>query len=337
MEYDIVDQFSDMSFLRLNQLIRQYPQVHDHIKTAEMDPRENEKRSDTQFADRIRRKFPIDTPAQAALSRIYMEKQAGVPADVVKICDRALELYGIELDLAESSKVASSNVENNAAVDDYLLPKIRRLRVKTAEDVKLAAESIQRNYKQMDVDSRAEASANLVKKAVEHDVSLPTRILKFAGATGCDTRTLRDWLLARTERTTDPNIHFGYTKLAEEIDRNFPRVITDRPELIKLAATIAELDEAAGLRKYYDRTLLDPLCAVFNMDKVADEMLDVAGQPVALDRLLSIDPDVYRDIMGDDLANEFIGADGEIDAEQFKVIWPTVPFDLQKTLLAQGV
>lgn len=330
MEHNVIDQFSDPSFLRLNQLIRRYPQAEEHIKTATLDPQENEKRADTAFADRINRKFPIDDPAQAALSRIYMEKQAGVSQEVVEVCDKALELHGIKLDLTGVEKTARDDSA------DFLLPEIRRLRVKTAEDVTPAAEFIQRNYKQMDIDSRARASTNLVKKAVEHDVRLPSMILKFAGATVCDTKVLRDWVLARTERTADPNIHFGYTKIAEEVDQ-YPRYVSDRAELIKVAAAIAELDEAAGLGQFYDRTLLDPLSTVFNTEKVADEMMEVAGQQVPLDRLLSIPADVYRDLLGEDLANEFLDATGEIDAEQFRTIWPTVPFDLQKTLLAQGI
>jgi hypothetical protein len=330
VEHTVIDQFSDPSFLRLNQLIRRYPQAEEHIKTAKMDPQENEKRADTAFADRINRKFPIDDPGQAALSRIYMEKQAGISPDVIDVCDKALELYGIELDLAEAEKTAQDDSV------DFLLPEIRRLRVKTAADVAPAAEFIQRNYKNMDVDSRARASTNLVKKAVEHNVKLPLQILKFAGATTCDTRVLRDWVLARTERTTDPNIHYGYTKLAEEAHR-MPRFVSDREELIKVAAAIAELDEAAGLGQFYDRTLLDPLSTVFNTEKVADEMMEVGGQQVPLDRLLAVAPEVYRDLLGDDLANEFIDAAGEIDAEQFRTIWPTVPFDLQKTLMVQGV
>lgn len=330
MDYTVIDQFSDPSFLRLSHLIRRYPQAEEHIKHAKMDPQENEKRADTAFADRINRKFPIDDPAQAALSRIYMEKQAGVSQDVVALCDKALELHGIQLDLTETEKVARDDSV------EFLLPEIRRLRVKTAEDVAPAAEFIQRNYKNMDIDSRARASTNLVKKAVEHNVKLPAMILKFAGATMCDTKVLRDWVLARTERTTDPTIHFGYTKIAEEVDR-FPRFVSDREELIKVAAAIAELDEAAGLGQFYDRTLLDPLSTVFNTEKVADEMMNVAGMQVSLDRLLAVDPEVYRDVLGDDLANEFIDATGEIDPELFRTIWPTVPFDLQKALLAQGV
>lgn len=330
MEHTVIDQFSDPSFLRLNQLVRQYPQAVEHIKTAEMDPGENEKRADAAFADRVNRKFPIDEPAHAALSRIYMEKQAGVPQDVIDTCDKALELYGISLDLTGVEKVAADDS------GDFLLPDIRRLRVKTAADVRDAAEAIQRDYKSMDIDSRARASTNLIKKAVEHQVKLPTQILKFAGATMCDTKVMRDWVLARTERTTDPILYHGYTKLAEAAN-DMPRFVSDRSELIKVAAAIAELDEAAGLGQFYDRTLLDPLSTVFNTDKVADEMIEVAGQQVPLDNLLALDGDIYRDLLGDDLANEFLDAEGNVDPEQFKMVWPTVPYDLQKTLLAQGV
>ena len=169
--------------------------------------------------------------------------------------------------------------------------------------------------------------------AVEHEVKLPAQILKFAGVTMCDTKRLRDWLGARAEATTDPQIKAGYEELYEKVGRLQP-VIGDREELIKVACAIQELDEAAGLGKFYDRLLLDPLSTVFNTEKVADEMIELAGRQVPLEQLLQVEPEVYRDVFGPDLADEFIDGD-MIDPEQLKVILPTVPFDLQRTLAVQ--
>lgn len=328
MENNLVDQFSDPSFLKLSRILRKYPEAKNYFQKVQLVPEENEKRASVAFADRVNRKFPIDDPGQAALSRYYMEKQAGVSEEAHRNCATALKVFGIELELVEKTAAAPDDT------DDYLLPGIKRFRVKTAADVTLAAEAIQRNQRRMGIDSRAQASFNLVKKAVAHNVKLPPQILKFAGVTTCNTRKLRDWVEARTMMTADPNIHLAYTKLAEEV-HHLPPVVSDRVELIKVAATLAELDEAAGLGQYYDRTLLDPLSTVFNTEKVGGEMLELAGQPMSLDELVEIPADVYRDVFGDDLAGEFVDEADNIIPEQLKIILPTVPYDLQKTLAAQ--
>jgi len=99
---------------------------------------------------------------------------------------------------------------------------------------------------------------------------------------------------------------------------------------------IRELDEAAGLEKFYDRSMLDPLSTVFNTEKLADDVFELAGKQVPMQDLLAIDPEVYKDVFGEDLSGEFIDpTTNEIDAEKLKTILPTVPLDLQRTLAAQ--
>lgn len=328
MEKRIVDQFSDPGFKVLNQRIQQFPETDAFIKSAELNDDDNEKRASTSFAWKEQRLFPIDDPAQAALSRLYMEKQAGIPPEVYAICDKALELYGVDMPLQE--KTASSVVD----LTEYLLPDMKRYRVKTAEDVHLASDAILRNHRKMDTDTKAQAGINLTKIATGLGERLPTDILKFAGVTMCNTGVLRDWLEARSTATLDPQIMHGYQKLAEEVYA-LPTLCGDREELIKVAVVIQELDKAAGLEKNYGRNLLDPLLTVFNTDKIADSLVTLAGRQVSLDTLLAVDPEIYRDVFGDDLAAEFIEPTGEIDPEQLQIILPTVPMDLQKALAAQ--
>ena len=325
----VIDQFSDPGFRTLGRLVSQYPTAEEHIKTAALDPDENDSRPDTAFAWRERRLFPIDSPDQAALSRLYMQKQAdAVPQHVFEACDKALDLYGVNMPLQD--KVAHVEVNEN----EYLLPHLKRWRVADEESVKLASDAIMFNRRRMDVDTKALASLNLAKKAAQFGVPVPKPILKMAGTTMCDTRQLRDWLEVRANLTQDPQVSYGYTKLAEEANRMSP-LVGDRDQLVKVAAAIQELDEAVNLDFIYDRKIPDALDTVFNTDKIADELLVLAGRQVPLSQLESVDPDVYRDLLGDDLAEEFVSPTGEIDTEQLKVILPTVPRDLLNTLLAQ--
>jgi hypothetical protein len=330
VERPIFDQFSDPSYRAVFKMVQEHSDAEDLVKTASMDFEENEKVADSAFAWPERRLFRIDTPAHAALSKMFMEKQAGIPADVVSLCDKALDLFGVKLDL--TVKTAAANMP---ADDDYLLPSIRRLLVRDKNDVKLASEAIRNNLKKMDTRTRAQACTNLVKKAVELEQKVPMWVLKFAGYTMCDTVLLRDWIGARAEATEDAQLKFGYNKLAEEL-KPLPKMCGSRDELIKVASVLRELDEAAGLEKFYDRSMLDPLSTVFNTDKLADDVLELAGKQVPMQDLLSIDPEVYKDVFGEDLSGEFIDpTTNEIDAEKLKTILPTVPLDLQRTLAAQ--
>jgi len=329
VEKHITDQFSDPGFKILSQQIQRFPEVDTFIKSAELNDEENEKRASSAFAWEERRLFPVDDAGQAALSRLYMEKQAGVPQRVIEKCDKALELYGINMPFQEKTASAAADFS------DYLLPDMQRFYVKTAEDVRLASEAILRNTRRMDTDTKALASVRLAKKAAALNENIPIDILKFAGATMCNTRVLRDWLEARSVATSDPQIMCGYQKLAEEVYQ-LPELCSDREELVKVACVVQELDQAAGLEERYGRTLLDPLLTVFNTEKISDELMTLAGRQVSLDQLLSIDPEIYKDVFGDDLAAEFVNeATGDIDAEQLKIILPTVPLDLQKTLVVQ--
>jgi len=328
----IIDQSHDPSYKQLFTLIQAFPQIEPYIKTAQVDePEEDVKLANSAFAWRERRLFRIDKPEQAALSRLYMQKQAGIPDEVTKRCDAALDLYGIELDFG-TEKTA-------AAPDDaeYLLPGIKRFRVRNAGEVKLAATALLYHCHSMSPEMRATAAVNLVKKANQHNIELSMPIYKLAGATMCNPNTLHDWIGARAEATEDPDIKQAFAKLAEATRNSeiaCQEFLNDREDLIKLAGSISELDEAAGLQKHYDKRLPDPMLTVFNTEKISEEMLNLAGRSVELSKLLSIDPDTYRNVFGDDLANEFI-EDDDIDVAQLKIILPTVPLDLQRTLAAQ--
>ncbi len=325
----LVDQYNDTSFKKLYRLINTFPEAEEHIKTASLDWETNGNRPNTAFAWRERRLFPIDSPSEAALSRLYMEKQAGIPLSVVERCEKALRLYNV--DLAFQEKQASV-----PDLDEYLLPKIKRFRVVDKESVKLAAEALETNQRKLDVETRAEASIRLTKKATELGETLPSYIYKTAGLTVSYTPNMCKWLEARATATADENpaVSKAFQKLADAA-RSQERYIYNRDELVKVADVIGKLDEQCGLVSDYGIHLPDPLQTVFNTDKIAEDTISVAGTPIPVSTLLSIDPEVYSDTFGEDLAQEFVGPDGTIDEVQLSTILPTVPLDLQQALAAQ--
>jgi len=321
-----IDQFSDRSFKQLYQLLQEHPGIEEHIKTAQIDVEENEKVSSWAFAWPEERMFRIDTPAHASLSRLYMEKQAGIPDIVKQRCDNALEIYGVKLPLTEKTASAPDP-------DEYLLPERKRYRVTDKGSVKLAAEALLTNQGRLDPISRTRACVNLVKKASDHNEVLPNGIYKMAGVTMSYLPTMRTWLEARAAAAPTTLLKTAYQKLADSMLRR-EQYVSDRDELVKVAGVIQELDQAAGLTHWYGRRLPDPVQTVFNTDKIAEEMLDAGGTQIPLSTLEALPAETFEDVFGPEIAGDFTQG-GDIDTQQLKMLWDSIPLDLKQALAAQ--
>lgn len=311
----VFDQFSDPSFKYLFKLACEHPEALRLAEKADIDFEKNAQRTNEAFAWQDRRLFPIDTCDQAILSRLYMDKQASIPDSVKVQCDKALEIYGVNLDLTVKTAAAP-------------IPRRR-----SATDVRQTAAALVANNRVMGVEEKAKLAGMLVKEAVDLGITLPALVLRSAGTTMTDSARLKDWIDARKEAAEDPFLKEAFGKLAQVVDVQ-PGLIGERNELLKLADVIAELDMAAGLERHYGKRLPDPLETVFNTEKIADDMVDLAGKQVPLQEMLQIDPEVYRDVFGEDVSEEFIQGD-EIDPGMLKVILATVPLDLQRVLASQ--
>ena len=110
-----------------------------------------------------------------------------------------------------------------------------------------------------------------------------------------------------------------------------PPYIQDRTNLIKLASTIDQLDRFAGLEKHYDRKLPDPLQTVFNTEKTAMEMVDVAGAQVPVETLMQLPPEVWQQIDMPELGERAQAG----DPAAFKQAFDTMPLDIKVVLKAQ--
>jgi hypothetical protein len=279
--------------------------------------------------------FPIHTPEQAVLSKLYAVKQASlVPDHVMARIDDALEAYGVG-DVVQTQKVASE-------VDDaehYLLPQYKALLVKTAEHIVPVTEALMEQRYQLTAQTMTDACTRLIKKASEFGLKkedLPIEIFKYAGLTACDAGILLDWVESRAVAAPTSDIRSAYTKIAQTIERNFPAngIIQDRQSLVKIAGVLEKLDNEAELFPRYGRTLLDPVETVFNMTKIASRELILAGKPVSEETIAEIaqSTGILRDILGEDLMSHVENKAGEVDTEALTTILRTLPADMQQTL-----
>lgn len=326
---NIKDQYNDPAYATLYTILQDNQEVADFVKTSSLDEKMAEELPDSVFAWPEKRRFPINTPENTVLSKLYRDKCASVPVNVDKLLNNAVEVYGVN-HLVEQKKEASYIEEVNDS--DYLLPDLKRLRVKVAADLKLAEKTLNEQYQRLNVEDRATGFTNLAKKAEELGVELKPQTKRLAGLTECDCKYAHDYIEARNCATDNETLQNAYTKLASvfSVQKNHPR-----EQLLKVVDTLAELDKKAGVEHLYDKKLPDPIQTIFNTTKVAEEMLDIAGREVPVSALSSLPMTFWEDVMGPEMTTEINDGKGGVDIEKLKQVVPTLPLDLKLILKNQ--
>lgn len=320
------DVSSDKSFKVLHQKLQNFTEsASDFIKTASIDYDELHGLPESAFAWPEFRKYAMHNKEHAALSLVYAQGEK-LPKDVTDRLEKAAALYGIDLKEKPAEPITKTAAEVNTS--EYLLPEQNMCKVASANDVQLGIEFLTRNKKYLGVEKTAHANKVLCQKAHEFGVSIPKHLYQSAGLTECNLEKMAEWVETRAMLTKGAHSE-SFTKLAKAISEN--KESTSRETLLKVASTIATLDQAAGLTKEYYTKLPDPMMTVFNTEKLAEESLYFGGQNIPFSKFLQTDSDIYAQVLGDDIVDE-ISTDGSIDAVKLRDVLVTLPADLQVAL-----
>jgi hypothetical protein len=274
------------------------------------------------------RKYAMHTKGHAALSLIYAEGE-DLPKEVAQKLEKAAALYEIELPRKTITKTASK--KTSFLKDDYLLPEQKMCKVASAGDVKLGLEFLKRNSGSLDVMSAAHANKVLCKKAQDFEVEVPVSVYQEAGLTMCNLEKLGEWLETRALVAKEPKYKEAYTKLASVLDPKSKEPIT-RETLLKVATTIAVVDEEAGMVPHYNKRIATPMGSVFNTEKIAEETMYFGGVNIPSSQFAKLNEDVYAKVLGDDVLEEIM-TDGSMDSDKVMDIMRTLPADLQQALV----
>lgn len=325
---EIIDQYNgDPVYANLHVLTRDFPLARELLKTAAFDQTKESVESlpSTAFAWEDERRFPIHTREDTLASIFYRSKLGSkVPATVDARLDLARDIYQLQ------EPVFARMGKEAAAPGDFALPEEQRLPLNSPGQVKVAEEVLQRDYANLSLDKRADAFSRLYQAAQAKGVELQPFSLRMAGATMSRPRIMRDWLEARAEATASPVHKDAYTKLAAAADK-MPALVANRKDLVKMASTVAQLDKQAGLDKYYDKKILDPLLMVFNTEKLAEETCDVAGMPVPCSTLMQLPADIWEQLGTPEIAQVAAAQ----DPAAFQQIFSTLPLDVKMVLREQ--
>lgn len=329
MEKTITDQYhGDPTYAQLHVLTRSRPLARQIISAASFQEKTAEVDSlpSSAFAWEDERRFPVHTREDTVASILYRSKVAyAVPEHVDEKLGHAADIYKLNEHMFEAEKVKVASIAKVA----YALPEEERLPLGDMGQVKVAEHVLCRDFQKLRLEKRADAFSRLVEAAKEHDVELRPMALKMAGLTMSNTKTMRTWLEARAA-ASDGSVQQAFDKLASGL-RKAPAYIQDRKTLVKLASTIEQLDTQAGLRKHYDRKLPDPLMTVFNTEKVATEMCDVAGTQVPCEELMALPPEIWEQVDAPEVAE--VAQTG--DTAMFKQVFDTLPLDIKVVLQSQ--
>ena len=327
----VVDQYSDPSFGFLVRQVKAMPEIESFVKNASIEAGETDNLPDTAFAWPDQRKFPIHSAEHATLSYAYSKLASDIPAEVESNLKNALEVYDVPLNIFNTTEKVAAALTDDA----YLLPDMKLFPVTDAASVKYAEQRVLSQITKLSLENRATVCGNLVKKADHFKVELHPEVLKLAGFVVSSTAQVRDWLYARSEALpVEKHLYkAAYEALADGL-KGRPAESADRPGLLKLASTIAELDAQAGLERHYDRKLPDPLQTVFNTHKVASEMVDLNGTMVPLKKLAALPASFWEDLGGRELSDELCPG-GQMDSSKLAMIVDTLPLDLKVILKSQ--
>jgi hypothetical protein len=323
-----VDQFNDPAYGVMVRQLTRMPGLEEFVKEASLDDmaRDSDKLPDRCFAWPEERRYPIHTEKHAALSYGYILAEASVPEYVKKAAKEALDVFNVPESIfaVSTEKVAS---------EQFLLPEDRLFPVNTPTQVKTAQSVFIENLSKLNVERRVEAAVNLVKVASETGVVVNPIVQKTAGLTVCDTRQARSWISARVEAAKEPVYKLAYQALSDGLATQ-PRESADRNGLIKMAQVLGDLDEKAGLVKFYDRKLPDPLQTLFNTEKTAAACVDLCGKLVPVTKLAALPASFWADLGGQELADE-ICPGGACDSSKLAAVVDTLPLDLKTVLKSQ--
>lgn len=324
----MIDQNTDITFATLRSLVNTYPDLAEHVKTAQVGEHVRDSLPTSAFADQSNRMFPVHTQADAVLSKAYATKVANLAEAITTQIDTALSMYGISEDIFSTPKVASVEEEK----PQYLVESQQKLAFYSTTPIQRAEEALIKNQSKLSSKSLTGGALKLVKEASRRGENVSDWTLKYAGLVQCNTQETRDWIEARAVKAPNTLIKEAYTKLAH-VASNMDSSLS-REDLIKLSNAVSTLDKQAGFNKYYGKQLPDPVATVFNTKTAMQPMVDLAGTSVPVEKLLSIAPETYGDILGSDIVDE-IAKDGEVLPDALTEVLDTLPIDMKKALVQE--
>ena len=321
-----IDQNTDTTFHVLHSIITDNPSIKSHIKTASIGEDVRSRLPTSCFADTDNRLYPINTRADAILSKSYATKVANIAPHIMANIDNALDMFSVDKAIFNTrQKVASVKADKT-----YLLPSRKALAIDSKSDIKLAEQRFHEVKSKLTAEEASEGAVRLVKAASLLGNTVSENTLQLAGATRSDLDKAADWIEARTHVAKTNTQASIYTKVATALRE---ATSATRDDLVKVASLVDKLDNMNGVQHLYNKYLPTPLMTVFNTKVAMHDCVYINGKELPLTKLQSMDAKTFGDIVGDDIIPEITDASGDIDVQKFSEVVETLPKDMKDLIV----
>lgn len=302
----------------------------------------------TVYADPVRRQFPCHNAPSAWLSAAYFyEKKAEFhPNDAARIEARLNEyvdyfrirpsVEAFKAKNAEYTKNAEEKLPDSSYayvwVGDNGL-KERRLPLRSAAEVKQAADYLHQYADRFDFKTRNAMAKKIMTKAAAYGAGLGAKQVwmeKAAGMGVGDPKAIVAMIEGRAKLASN-NLAFkqGILKLAEVV-RTTPRAALHPDVLADLCHTVENIDRTLGVFGKYAASVQRPEDVIFSatFNKVAAEMNETcaltSGNAYRKEQFSKLALDDVRSLFGDDFADQ-IRSGFDVDSEKMAELAHTLP------------
>lgn len=290
------------------------------------------------YADPARQWFPLDSKEATWLSAAYFAKNAaGLDYDkdthawVRQQIKDAADVWAIAEDVekimtaieaAPEEKTASDDDDNygwvmrDGETGDVLA---RKYPMFDARGVKKASDYFAEYRARYPAGIRRKIARAIMRKAGQHDINnseLAPAVLKEAGYGLPRKDVLMSEILERAYLAKDAEVAIALANVNELVYGVSDEELSQN--LDKFAEVLDEFDRSAGLTQYYGTRILMPADFLFDVSmKQAEaalaDAIELNQYVFSIDKLASLQPSIYGDILGDNFIGFITDDSGKLD------------------------
>lgn len=353
----IPDFVEDKAATLLVQIAERYT-LPDYVKQANMEEvKAVENIAVTAFADPLHKKFACHTPAATWLSAAYFFDNCkpdyhAYNKNVINRLEKFAAYFGIKNDYDTLVKTAADKHNEELPDTDYAYVwqsntggKERHYPMTNNLEVKVAASWLTSVQDKLMYQEANTVALKILTKAARYGTALgefQDPIEKLAGYGIPDVEGIVSGLRYRAQ-LAKPDLQKQIEKVAESVEKT-PKQALQQPQLIKLAATIDEIDYTLNIKGKYGELLQRPVDFIFAvpLSKAAADMSELCelqtGAIFNKTQLSKLALDDLESVLGTEFVQQ-VSTGLELDPEKMASVSSTLPrgdAELIERLLAEA-
>lgn len=325
------------------------------IDSVPMDKEAADKLPDALFADRVNRRYPIDSKASTWLSAAYFAKTAeedGYATKTMKdfveaTIKLAADKYGIRKDVDEAmEKIRAKPVEKKAEDDEsnYGWPSEKKYPMFDEHGVKMANDYFAENAYNYPAPMRKEIAKRIFQKSAEYDIEANDVVRRESG-NGFNFREdaaveLLDRVRAATNHGTREQVKMAMA-LGDSVKALMNVPVAKYPEMMdKFAEILDHFDEAMGFDNKYGVRFRSPM-EIFRgrsmkvAEAIQKDTVQLGPYHFSVTKLASLPLQVFTDSLGDDFGESVKTAEA-IDTQKLGPALKALP-DFSRNALYRAI